>query len=311
QQDQWDRNQSGYSSSDSLFAVVTCIVDRTKVREVVVDMRDNSIVGVQSLHAFESDRSGFAGSNDRGYDRDSSFQQGQYADQGRPNLVRASDLMNATVRNPSGDKLGNIDELAIDPDNNRVVYGVLRRGGFLGIGESRYAIASSELSVPRDGRMQLNLNNSDFQGRSGFDNKSWPTRSDPEWNTNWTSQTETAPAARRVVKASDIIGTNVRCSDGRDFASISDLIVEPQSGRILYAILDSDRGDMPVPMSALRKQGDDYALPMSSQQLQSQPAFDSRNDPNWTDARWNRRIHESYGVQMDSSGSTTPRRDTR
>jgi sporulation protein YlmC with PRC-barrel domain len=52
---------------------------------------------------------------------------------------RVSELKGTDVKNPSGDTLGDVDEVAIDT-NGRVSYAVLSVGGFLGIGDRLVAV---------------------------------------------------------------------------------------------------------------------------------------------------------------------------
>jgi sporulation protein YlmC with PRC-barrel domain len=215
--------------------------------------------------------------------------------------------MNASARNASGTTVGDIDDLAIDPDTNRIVYGVLRRGGFFGLGESRYAIATSELAMSENGQVMLDLNDADFENHAGFDNSNWPKAADPEWNTNWTSEPVNAPASKRIVKASEIIGSKVQCSDGKSMGEIDDLIIEPRTGRIVYALVNTDRGDMPVPMATLARKGDLFTVPLSHDQFRTKPVIEGDREPNWNDARWNRRLHDSYGTQIDLSPASSDR----
>lgn len=286
-------------SSTSLYAIVTCVIDQTRVREVVIDMSTNKVVGTLAVSSFSSN----GGWNER-YGS---------AENTNPPLVRASDLMNASVRSNDGGSIGNIDELAIDPDTNRVVYGVLRRGGFLGMGESRYAIAMNQLSAPREGRITLNLGESDFDDRPGFDNKNWPTHAEEDLSRNWNGEsvvrTTGAASAKRTVKASDMIGSKVMCKDNKTVSNITDLIVDPQDGRVVYAIARTDRGELPIPMSMLTQKGDAYYIDRTHSQILDMPTIEGDRDPNWSDSRWHRRIQESYGVQRDSGTLNQEQRD--
>ncbi len=281
------------SRADSLYAIVTCVIDEAQVREVVVDLKDKSIVGVYSVAALRDSQEFYSDRHDR-------------ANASYASLVRATDLMNATVKNGEDNTIGDLENLAIDPDSDRVIYGVLSRGGFLGMGESQYAIAYSELSSLRDGRITLNLDDSDFSSQSGFDNKKWPTQANRDLVRSWDSEFADHPTTKQVVKASDVIGSNVKCSDGK-LGKIDDLIVEPRTGRVVYAVVKSDRGMMPIPMSALQRSGDSYTTPKSLNEIRSMPTFDEDREPNWSDAEWNRRIHASYGAQLGAA--TTPARN--
>lgn len=282
--------------SSPLFAVVTCVVDGTHVRDVVIDMATNTVIGVHATEHRGSEQADLRwdSGDERYYSRDQAPSTDTVA------LYRASELMGATVRGAAGETLGEFDDLAIDPETNRVVYGVLRRGGLLGMGESRHAIPSSELTPPRSGRIVLGLSENHFENTSGFDNSSWPTKAETRLIRDGSVQAAAAPSATRIVKASDIIGRNVECSDGNGLGEVTDLIIEPRTGRVVYAVVKSDRGHMPVPMSSLTKSGDNYVLPMRMDELRSMPTLDVNSDPNWNDDSWNRRIHDSYGAKYET-----------
>lgn len=293
-----------HSGSDSspLYAIVTCVIDRTKVRDVVVDMENGTVMGVQTASFRNNDRANTGNRSADGRDYDSEYDSDSDATSGAAlGFARASDLMNASVSNKADENLGDIDELAIDPDTNRVVYGVLRRGGFLGMGESRYAIPCSELSPLRNGHIVLDLDESRLESFSRFDNDNWPTQAEPELTGRRTTQATDAPAAKRIVKASKIIGTKIHSSDGNTVGEISDLVIESRTERVLYAVVHTDRGHMAVPMARLKKTNETYTVPMSMEQLRAMPMLDTTRDPNWSDETWNRRNHESFGAQFETA----------
>ncbi len=301
-----------------LYAIVTCVVENTKVREVVIDMRNNTALGMRS-----------SSSMSYGNDRD--------ADDRQWNLARASDLMNASARSRSGDKLGDIDELAIDPTTDRVVYAVLRRGGFLGINESRYAIPTAAMTTLNDGRITINLAESDFKDRQGFSNSSWPNRADPQltsalrhqtdldsqesdgrsWSRDDRQEAETrAPGASadapvQILKASTIIGREVQCREQQKLGKIRDLVLNPSTGRIVYAVIQTPQGEIAVPMSVLQARGNIYSMPMTQAQVRAVPVLNADREPNWNDARWNHQNHEVYGTQVDASDEASHRRGVR
>jgi sporulation protein YlmC with PRC-barrel domain len=68
-----------------------------------------------------------------------------------PTDVISSDKVEGTsVYNPSGDKLGSIDDLMIDKLSGQVCYAVLEFGGFLGMGTDRYPIPWRVLKYSTD-----------------------------------------------------------------------------------------------------------------------------------------------------------------
>jgi sporulation protein YlmC with PRC-barrel domain len=65
-------------------------------------------------------------------------------------ILRASDLKGENVETPSGEKLGDVKEVVIDPSNGRVNYVALSVGGFLGVGDRLVAVPWTALKVMRD-----------------------------------------------------------------------------------------------------------------------------------------------------------------
>lgn len=269
-----------------MFAIVTCVVDGAMVRDVVVDMSDGSVLGVQSTYSTER--------NSRDARRS-----GASAEMPRFSLVRATDLMNASGRNATNQHVGDIDDLVLDPKSNRLVYGVLRRGGFLGMNQSRYAVPATMLTAPEDGRMLLTLSNDEFDGRSGFDGDQWPNEADKAWGGNGDRAREKAPRATEVLRATDLIGTKVTCSEGQDVGTISDAIVELSSGRVVYAIVSTERGRIVVPMSAVQPKGEGRVMQMTHAEVIALPTLGDDTEPDWGDAEWNRQIHDKFKAEMN------------
>jgi len=82
------------------------------------------------------------------------------------------------VTNTTGDKLGNIKELVIDPQNGQVVYAVVSFGGVLGVGDKLFAIPWKALTWTRDKKVYtLNIDKATLKNAPGFDKKHWPDSS--------------------------------------------------------------------------------------------------------------------------------------
>lgn len=64
--------------------------------------------------------------------------------------VSIADVTGTQVRNMKDEMLGTIDDVVIDPTNGKIVYAIMERGGFLGIGEEYIAIPWDRLkATPR------------------------------------------------------------------------------------------------------------------------------------------------------------------
>lgn len=94
-------------------------------------------------------------------------------------VSRASKIMGTAVKNPNGDKLGEIKDLVLNPDNGQVVYAVVTFGGVMGMGNKLFAIPWQALhwSVDR-GNYALNMDKTTLKTAPGFDKKHWPDSSD-------------------------------------------------------------------------------------------------------------------------------------
>jgi len=55
-------------------------------------------------------------------------------------LMRISDIRDTRIRNPEGEDLGDLTDIAIDRESGRIIYAVLSYGGILGVGEKHFAI---------------------------------------------------------------------------------------------------------------------------------------------------------------------------
>ena len=101
-----------------------------------------------------------------------------------------------------------------------------------------------------------------------------------------------------------IIGSKVINVKGETLGKIEDLVVDIDTGRIVYAILESGGflsiGDklFPVPwesLAALPSEGI-FFLNQSKEQMEKAPAFDKKNLPDVGDAHWGEGIFKHYGV---------------
>jgi sporulation protein YlmC with PRC-barrel domain len=104
------------------------------------------------------------------------------------------------------------------------------------------------------------------------------------------------------LKASSIIGTNVANSAGDDLGDIKEVVIDPRSGKIVYAVisfggfLGMGTKLFAVPFGALTydAEGDQYALDVSKERLQNAPGFDPDHWPVMSDEKWNREIYKYY-----------------
>jgi sporulation protein YlmC with PRC-barrel domain len=59
--------------------------------------------------------------------------------------IRAKQVLGTTVKDPSGRKIGTIEDIVLDKLSNNIVFAIVGFGGFLGMGEKYHPIPWSSL----------------------------------------------------------------------------------------------------------------------------------------------------------------------
>ena len=102
-----------------------------------------------------------------------------------PRVLSAGTLTGSDVKNPQGEKLGQIEEIMISLDSGHVSYAVLSFGGFMGMGDKLFAVPWSKFRPnPEDESMTLNVAKETLQKAPGFDKNDWPDLTQPDWHQN-------------------------------------------------------------------------------------------------------------------------------
>lgn len=70
--------------------------------------------------------------------------------QGHTTAIRGSRVIGTDVYNPSGDKIGEVEDVMLDKMSNNIMFAVVGFGGFLGMGEKFHAIPWSSLDYEKD-----------------------------------------------------------------------------------------------------------------------------------------------------------------
>ena len=104
------------------------------------------------------------------------------------------------------------------------------------------------------------------------------------------------------VKASSIIGTSVVSRKGDSLGDIKEVVIDPRSGRVAYAVvsfggfLSMGEKLFAIPFSALEYNvtKSDYVLDVSKEKLEAAPGFDKDHWPSMADEKWNRDVYRYY-----------------
>lgn len=106
----------------------------------------------------------------------------------------------------------------------------------------------------------------------------------------------------RAIAADDLENAKLRSPDGKDLGSISELIIDPGTGRVAYAVVELGgflgigEADFAVPWALFNPSGDGYVLNVPKDKLTNAPRFDDKNRPNMNDRQWAMAVHTYYGV---------------
>lgn len=244
---------------------------------------------------------------------------------------KASDLMGKTVKNDVDENLGEIKDLAIDMGNGRILYGAVAFGGVLGVGEKLFAVPWNSLDLPQDAKhFVLAVDKERLKNAEGFDKDHWPNICNERWasttnkyygqppywditggdfaktesstGTTGTGDTSSLSARQRWCrpasswqKASDLIGKDVVNGQNTDIGDISDLAIDPDTGRVLYAIVSYSGRYVAVPWGAADLSSDaKYFQVDVSEQRMKEIGFPRDEWPNLASKSWGERAHTDF-----------------
>lgn len=98
-------------------------------------------------------------------------------------MHRATKIIGTDVYNRQAEKLGDIDDIVLDPRTGQIRYAVVSVGGFLGVGDRLVAVPWKTLQVDRDkDRYVMDATKERLKTAPAFDSKAWPDMDDPKWS---------------------------------------------------------------------------------------------------------------------------------
>jgi hyperosmotically inducible periplasmic protein len=192
--------------------------------------------------------------------------------------AKASDLIGIPVKNYQNEKLGKVEDLAVDVESGRVVQVILSTGGFIGIGDTLTAAPPSAFHHDVANKvLHLDANKEKLQNAPKFEMSKWADYSDSNHlarvyshygqepalgfiqtgdaaqdvprTTTWDKDRVLSdgqskwmiPASRlgQVQKASKLLGTSVNNLQDEKLGKVENLVVDLPSGRIVAVIVSS------------------------------------------------------------------------
>jgi sporulation protein YlmC with PRC-barrel domain len=212
--------------------------------------------------------------------------------QQRTDILRADRIIGQTVRDRGDQRLGRIDDLALDVQERKIAYVVMTRGGMWGIGGERVALPFDQIQPDHDARVVRLDEQRMQQARRIETGQTWPA-------TIGEGPVGTAGAApeHRVLPMSNVIGMDVHNRQGERLGRIDDVTLN-RDGSLNYAViayggfLGIGDNHVAVPFDRLtfdaERQG--AVLDVTRDSLEAAPRFEYR------DGTWPNRVDWPFGT---------------
>lgn len=108
-----------------------------------------------------------------------------------------------------------------------------------------------------------------------------------------------------VLSSSTISGDKVVNRNGEDLGEIKDLMIDVDTGRVAYAVLESGGflglGSklfaVPLPAMEVDTEHHRFVFDQDKETLKNAPGFDKDHWPDFADRTWGASVHSHYGIR--------------
>jgi sporulation protein YlmC with PRC-barrel domain len=250
-------------------------------------------------------------------------------------VVKASDLIGMEVKNDEGEKLGKVDDLAVDLETGRIVQVILSTGGFLGLsvmlvpvppGALHHEVANKFIHLKAD---QAKLKAAPWYGMSkradlGQSNQVVEIYryhgQQPYFAAAFQSTWGPDPTARLsyVQSTTKLKGVSVKNAQKETLGKVENLMVDLSAGRVVAVILSSGRlfgmGEVlcAVPSAAFRFNSEQKYLQLdaSKEAMSKAPHFNVNEWPSLGDPSYVGGVYRAYRVEPYFTVETTETANT-
>jgi len=228
-------------------------------------------------------------------------------------VAMANQVYGHQVLGSDNQKIGNLNNLVVDLESGRILYGVI------GTGKNRVAVPPQVFTQtkPSANELRVNVDKQKVDGAPQFD----PIDKAGDWGSAafvnqvysyfgkspwWQGSAPANEGAfHNVHKSSQIIGLNVQNVNNQNVGKINNLAVDLPDGRVVVLVLSPDSalnlgGNLyPMPPQAFTLSSDKKNLVsnIDASKLASAPHFASNNPPNFSDPNYIAQIYQFYGKQ--------------
>jgi sporulation protein YlmC with PRC-barrel domain len=117
--------------------------------------------------------------------------------------------------------------------------------------------------------------------------------------------------SQKFMKGSQLTTASIKSSSGETLGQINDLIVDPATGRIEFAVISPSSGAQPgkltaIPWTLIRPSGEASTLTanIDKTKLSTAQTFDRYQWPDMSQESWAQQVYSHYGLQWQDRSST-------
>jgi sporulation protein YlmC with PRC-barrel domain len=225
----------------------------------------------------------------------------------------ANQVFGHQVISSDGQAVGNLNNLVIDLESGRILYGVI------GTSQGRVGVAPQVFTstVPANNTLRINATKQQIDGAPKFDPVDQPGQwgqasyvsqvysyfgQSPWWQGSTAANVGTF---HNVHKASQLVGMKVENVSNQDMGTVKNVAVDLPDGRVVYVVLapaaslSLSDNLYPLPPQALTLSSDQKTLvsDISKDKLAGAPHFASNSWPNLSDGALAAQVYQFYGKQ--------------
>jgi sporulation protein YlmC with PRC-barrel domain len=232
-------------------------------------------------------------------------------------VVKASEVIGSEVKNLQDEKLGKVEDMAVDVETGRIVQILVSSGGILGMGDKVTAVppAAFTCEAPHPS-LRLDATKDKLKGAPAFEMAKWEdltkTNRIMEGYRYFGKEPYfargsklAAPGPQTIERASRVIGASVKDEANEKLGKVENLMVDVEGGRIVQVILASGGflglGDdlRALPPSAFRYLPADNTLVihMTKDAITRGPRFKTGEWPDFGDPAYSASVYRAYRVE--------------
>lgn len=230
--------------------------------------------------------------------------------------IKAKELIGKKIENEQGEKVGDINDLLIDLPHGRVAGIVVGVGGVLGVGEEPRVVPLQALKfragdhppvLALHGKLRTaKTRTEDLKSYNELSQVYREFQQEAYWDKEPSRQPvrdrEAKETQFRLRKGKELIGANVRNPADKTLGEIQDLVVDLNSGRVLFAALGTGGvlgvGEkmiaVPPRQFEMNSEGR-LVLNITEERLTNAPQLDKTQWSHVDDPAWVSRVYGYYG----------------